>query len=302
MPKISVIIPVYKAEGYIKDCLDSVFGQGIEEIEVICINDGSPDNSGVLLEEYAQKEKRLKVIHQPNKGPSAARNAGIDVATGEWIFFLDSDDLLAPNALQTLYDTAVKTGVFVVASRKKILTSELKEAQMSAESNVQLFKNGLKDFVLDTKIFSAVWGKLFKKEVWDNIRFKEGIVFEDWPVMTILFGRYKPYATLQTPCVIYRDENESITRSAFSVHKVESYLCGIRLVYEAFKESAELPFARQRMAVAAKMATNKVYHAKDKEVDACLIKGMNALKEEGILLSKDLPFKTKWRLWRIQHR
>lgn len=106
--KISVIIPVYNAEKYLRECLDSVIEQTLQEIEIICVDDGSTDNSLAILKEYTQKDERLKIIEQANRGAGAARNLGMAVALGEYLAFLDADDLYYPQALAQAYAVAVK--------------------------------------------------------------------------------------------------------------------------------------------------------------------------------------------------
>lgn len=106
MPKVSVIIPVYNVEPYLRECLDSVVNQTLKDIEIICVNDGSTDGSLAILEEYAEKDKRIKVFSQKNKGQSAARNVGLEVADGEYIYFMDSDDLIELDCLELLYMTS----------------------------------------------------------------------------------------------------------------------------------------------------------------------------------------------------
>ena len=120
MAKISVIIPVYNTEMFLSECLDSVLHQTFKDFEIICVNDGSSDNSASILKGYAQKDARIKVITQANQGLSAARNAGLDVVQGEWICFLDSDDMLPISAIEILYNTAQQTGCKIVASRARL--------------------------------------------------------------------------------------------------------------------------------------------------------------------------------------
>ena len=117
MATISIIIPVYNTAQYLAECLDSVLAQGFKDIEIICVNDGSTDNSAAILKKYQKKDKRIKVITQKNKGLSGARNAGLKAATGKWVCFLDSDDILPPDALAVLYGGVQKTGCKIVASR-----------------------------------------------------------------------------------------------------------------------------------------------------------------------------------------
>ena len=99
---VSIIIPIYNVEKYLQECIESVLQQSLQDIEIICVNDGSTDNSGVILEKFAETDKRILVINQENKGVSAARNTGLRCAKGKYIYFLDSDDYLAPDALELL--------------------------------------------------------------------------------------------------------------------------------------------------------------------------------------------------------
>ena len=108
MPKVSVIILVYNVEAYLKQCLDSVINQTLKDIEIILVDKESPDNCPKICDDYAKKDKRIKVIHQKNKGLSGARNTGMEFATGEYIAFIDSDDWIEKTMLQTLFSTAEK--------------------------------------------------------------------------------------------------------------------------------------------------------------------------------------------------
>ena len=114
-PKISVIVPAYKTAQYIPACLDSILSQTMQDIEIICINDGSPDNALEIFNEYAKRDNRIRVIDQKNQGICAARNNAIAAARGEYIFPLDSDNMIAPNCLEVLYKTIIRTNVAVVS-------------------------------------------------------------------------------------------------------------------------------------------------------------------------------------------
>ena len=111
---ISVIIPIYNTEQYLKECLDSVCSQSYKDIEIICINDGSTDNSEEITRSYAQQDKRIKLISQKNQGLSITRNNGVSQAQGEYLFFLDSDDTIEQNAIETLYNRAERTQADIV--------------------------------------------------------------------------------------------------------------------------------------------------------------------------------------------
>lgn len=124
MPKVSVIIPVYNVEQYLRICLDSVVDQTLEDIEIICVDDGSTDNCGTILDEYAQKDDRIKVIHQKNKGLSGARNTGIRAVTGDYLTYIDSDDFVEKDYLSTMYNFAKKYNADITVAQMKFFNDE----------------------------------------------------------------------------------------------------------------------------------------------------------------------------------
>ena len=121
--KVSVIIPVYNVEQYLNQCLDSVINQTLKDIEIICVDDGSTDNSFKMLEEYAQKDNRIKVIHQKNKGAAAARNEGLYIAQGKYLSFLDSDDFFEIDMLEQMYNCAEKYNTDIVVCKSKVISN-----------------------------------------------------------------------------------------------------------------------------------------------------------------------------------
>ena len=113
MPQISVIIPVYKVEQFLGDCIKSILSQTFSNYEIILVDDGSPDNSGKLCDEFAAGDSRIKVVHKENGGVSSARNKGIEIAEGEWICFVDSDDWVEPDYLEVMFKTAIENNADV---------------------------------------------------------------------------------------------------------------------------------------------------------------------------------------------
>ena len=293
MPKVSVIVPVYNVEKYLAACLDSIIAQTITDIEIICVNDGSKDNSATILDEYTQKDKRIKIITQKNKGLSGARNSGIKAATGEYTCFVDSDDRIPSYALKTLLQIAEATRSPVVMSEKV----EHKPVLMSGAVHWQLHTDVMADFVQNRHIFSSAWNKLYRTDLVKNHPFIEGIYFEDWPFLTTLMGQIQQFATTDIPCYIYRNDNDSITRSSFNTRKVDSYITGIHFVYESFQNKLDLIWAQKRMAVAAKMLINKVYHTRDKNLYRYTVDQLESLFKKKILFKRLIPFKSLFRYW-----
>ena len=181
-PLLSVIVPVYKVEKYLNRCLDSIIKQTYKNLEINLVDDGSPDNSGLICDEYALKDKRVKVIHQKNKGISGARNTGIKFATGDYITFVDSDDWIKLEMYSFLMDKLVefdldiiKTAILetdAIAIKHKINFKNV-EVNKVLEGDV-LFLQYFKNFCC-----KPVWNGIYKKHIVKDIKFPEGYTFED---------------------------------------------------------------------------------------------------------------------------
>jgi len=185
MPKVSVIIPVYNVEKYLRQCLDSVVNQTLKDIEIICVNDGSTDNSLTILNEYAAKDKRFIVISQENQGVSVARNNGLDKAVAEYVQFVDADDFIENDCIEKAYKKIVSTKTDIICFGSQ----DLKNNKVKVNDNIN-FLNYLvianNSYVTSeedkTKLIHAVWDKLYKKSFLDfnNIRFSPNLkVTED---------------------------------------------------------------------------------------------------------------------------
>lgn len=187
MEKVSVIIPVYNVEDYLEECLESIVNQSLKEIEIICINDGSTDNSLEILNRYASNYDNVKVFSQENKGPGASRNKGIDLAEGEYIYFMDSDDILELNALEELYQISKEKETDFIMFKLISFDDETKEKSTQKYYDMKKLKNMVGENVFSYKdlgeyvFYLAVSppGKFFKASFLDNLRFPENILFED---------------------------------------------------------------------------------------------------------------------------
>ena len=175
-PLVSVIVPVYNAEKYLARCLDSLLGQTYGNLEIICVNDGSPDNSLAILHEYAAKDARIKVIDQPNRGVSAARNAGLACASGDFISFVDSDDALVPHCYETCMKHAADDVDVVAFSFAKVFGENKKEAQKLPFEGKMRFEEGM----LSRQFWNAAF-KLFRASALKKygMTFREGFIYED---------------------------------------------------------------------------------------------------------------------------
>lgn len=181
MMKVSVIVPVYNVKKYLSRCLDCILGQTLKDIEVICVDDGSRDGSGAILDEYEKRDSRIRAIHQANAGAGAARNAGLAAARGEYLFFFDPDDTASRRMLKAMYLRAQKTGADVVVAGKAVMDGRTGRmiAKYGFVRSMWLLKQPFSGREAAARIFnfakSVPWDKLFRREFIQDrgIRFQE---------------------------------------------------------------------------------------------------------------------------------
>ncbi len=178
-PLISVIIPVYKVEEYLNKCVDSVINQTYKNLEIILVDDGSPDNCPKICDDYAKQDKRIKVIHKKNGGLSDARNAGIDMANGEYLSFIDSDDYVEKNYISFLYNLAKKYNSDLTMGKQYVRYSN-KTINTGSGSLYELNSYDALDKILyGEDLDVSAWAKLYKKELFKKVKFPVGRLFED---------------------------------------------------------------------------------------------------------------------------
>lgn len=307
-PLISIIIPIYNTETYLEKCLNSVLSQTLTDIELICINDGSTDNCPQILDNYASKDNRISIIHQENSGQSIARNKGLDIARGKYIYFVDADDYIHPQTLEILYHVAEQTQCPIVATErinqqsknyKELPTYQIKNIKYS------LHKNPLQHLLHNVWSSSVIWNKLYKRDILKEWRFIEGIYFEDWPFITCLFSTIACYATIPYPLYCYNDENHSTVRSTFTSKKLNDYITGIRFTHQYFQTPDKQKYAKdvrkKRISASIKMMINKVKKEpiNHNELVAELKEKLISLKKQGIWKYHDLPFKIIFRFFKM---
>lgn len=212
---ISVIVPIYNAAQYLKQCIESILSQSFRSFELILINDGSTDNSLKICKEYAFRDDRIKVIDSQNEGVSASRNKGLNVAIGEWIIFADSDDYFLENAFQILYDRAMQTGTDLVLANS-----------IKGEEGEYRMLHKLKNEVLPNAISSiqhlAVWGYLFNAKILqkNNLRFIDGLAYSEDRIFIYQIAQYcKTIAYCDKPIYVYRVNETSVCSSRDGVRK-----------------------------------------------------------------------------------
>lgn len=209
---ISIIVPVYNVSNYLKECLVSIINQSFKNIEIICVNDGSTDDSLEILESFQKMDKRIKIINQINKGLSAARNTGLDIAKGKYIGFVDSDDYIHPDMYKMLYDAIEKYDVDIsVCNYTSIEKGEFVSKSFTEDCLIDSRDDYIREVLLDTKIQNYVWTRLYKRELFDNVRFPVGFLFEDVSVSTQLLNKINKAYYISKPLYYYRIREGSIT-------------------------------------------------------------------------------------------
>lgn len=216
MPEISIIVPIYKTESYLERCINSILNQSFTDFELILVDDGSPDSCPQICDAWAKKDKRICVIHKENGGLSSARNAGIYITRGNYIGFVDSDDWIAPDMYEMLYNSATKHNADYAAiemsitksSHENYIQPEYKERVLNQSSLFELFFR-----VSDQKIHYCVCDKLFRTQVIRNIRFWEGMRFEDIDFNFRVIQNCKSGVYINQIKYFWFYNNDSITRN-----------------------------------------------------------------------------------------
>lgn len=226
--KISVIVPIYKVEAYLSKCIESVLAQTYTNLEIILVDDGSPDSSGEIAEAYAELDSRIRVIHKENGGLSSARNAGIDIAEGEYLAFLDSDDWIAPDTYEQMLAAAEKYDAPLVCAGRFDVEEELGTTQKGLcppEEECISGKELVRRILTWENVDSAAWDKLYRRELFREIRYPMGKVSEDMPTTYRIALDAGRAAMVPVPVYYYRHRAGSITtESRFSekaLHPVE---------------------------------------------------------------------------------
>lgn len=263
-PKISVIIPMYNVEKYLKRCLDSVLNQSFQDWVAICVDDGSPDKSGSIAEEYAKRDKRFVVVHKKNGGLSDARNAGLKKVKSEYVMFLDSDDFIHPQTMEIAYALAQKNDTDIVSWYKdKMYRPQLLVRHKLGLNTERVMPRGIKKhfdldkvkyFVTDdifeyaTELSHAkhkwaikhcyVWRHLIKTDFIRDIEFIKGILFEDFPWWSTVMLRHPSITITNLPFYYYYPNLNSIDMGSKKAKKIISWITGLKNSFVLYKDTA----------------------------------------------------------------
>lgn len=261
MPKISVIIPVYNVAPYLPKCLDSVLAQTMSDIEIICINDGSTDNSGVILQNYASEDKRIKIINQNNQGISAARNAGLKIVQSDYVMFVDSDDYIAADMAEKFYRTMESSKVDVVICSAECVNQLPKNAEADVIEWQSWLQPWFDEYVrpkgvydvpktIKKEFISVVWNKLYKTSIIKNykIEFPLGLIEEDEYWLWAYMIHCNKYAFIDERLYFYIQRSGSIMTIRNGTEKVLDILEIERRIYELVERYADINDYREILA------------------------------------------------------
>ncbi len=214
---VSVIVPVYNVESYLATCVQSIIAQTYSNIEIILVDDGSKDSSGQICDDLCKTDERISVVHQKNMGLSEARNSGLEICKGTWITFVDSDDIVSPDMVERLVQTAYQTeSSIVICDAYHNKEQKIPPKEESSTLVVMSSDRAIEALFYQDAFLPSAWGKCYHKDVFSGIRFPKGKLFEDIAIMGLLFEKAEVISYLKEKLYTYVHRENSITTHAFS--------------------------------------------------------------------------------------
>ncbi|MBQ2835562.1 MAG: glycosyltransferase family 2 protein [Clostridia bacterium] len=283
---ISIIIPVYNVEKYLRNCIDSVLAQTYKNIEIILVDDGSPDTCPDICDEYAKKDSRIKVIHQENGGLSDARNTGIEAANGKYITFIDSDDDVSSEYIKYLYELLRKNNTKMSIATHTVVSNQKKTNWGNGYTEKVLTTEECLDRILCDKGFSiSAWAKLYSKDLFNGVRFSIGKLNEDNGTTYKLILQCDKIAYGNKSIYNYYKRQNSITTSKFNLRKMDlveltDKMCDeIDAKYPNLKDSTDKKRITSRFSVLRQMAVSKL-NEQEKALEKEIVKYIKQRKTQ----------------------
>jgi glycosyltransferase involved in cell wall biosynthesis len=235
-PLISVVIPVYNTQKYLERCVESVLCQSYGNLEVILVDDGSPDNCGKMCDAFAQQDARIRVIHQDNEGQASARNRGLDIAKGEYIGFVDSDDYIDTGMYNSLYTLLVKNDVQIACCGTCVVDEQgkTKSTFNNPTEGIILYDRdqALGEHLHNTRITSSLCDKLYVAEIFNGIRMIEGMIYEDMEVLPRCLAKAQQVVYSSEPLYYNVMTANSTMRGRFSLRQFDMMKAGkLRFIF-----------------------------------------------------------------------
>lgn len=223
MDLISVIVPIYKVEPYLDRCVESIVAQTYENLQIILVDDGSPDRCPAMCDAWAAKDSRIQVIHKENGGLSDARNAGLAAATGEYVAFIDSDDSIAPDFIQRLFDALINSGADIAECATDYVdeAGNVLRRRNAADVSCMGREEALRRLVLEDGVYQTVWNKLYRRDVIAGILFEKGKYNEDEFWTYRIFDRMEKLAVVREPLYYYLQRFGSIIGVGYNIRRLD---------------------------------------------------------------------------------
>lgn len=219
---ITVVVPIYKVEQYLNRCVDSIINQTYKNLDIILVDDGSPDNCGKICDTYANDDKRVRVIHKENGGLSDARNCAIELAKGDYITFIDSDDYVSNNYVEYLYDLIKKHNSDISCCSFLPFYEVINEQQDKESFEILSSEEALEKLYYQKQLTTSAWGKLYKKKFFNEIRFPKGEICEDLDTIYRVFALSNKIVISNQKLYYYLQRPDSIINSKFSLKRMKA--------------------------------------------------------------------------------
>ena len=249
-PEISVIVPVYRVEKYLNTCIDSILRQTFADFELILVDDGSPDGCPALCDAAAEKDPRVRVIHQKNKGLSGARNAGLDAAQGNWIAFVDSDDMVMPSFLEKLHDAAERENAEVAICDTRTIDEKgivLKESDNLLFDEVLSQRDVIEQLPLSA--FQVSWNKLYQKHIFETLRFPQGRQNEDTFTSPLVYQKIQRMVCIRESLYCYRIVQGSIMHRRITLKTLDRVEACYQMFLVMYEQKADTLCLAYRMVL-----------------------------------------------------
>ncbi len=252
-PLISIIVPVYQVEKYLEKCINSILSQTYKNLEIILVDDGSTDNCPAICDRFQDKDSRIKVIHQDNGGLSHARNVGLEISTGDFIGFVDSDDWIEPNMYENLLSALQETGADIAVCNRlddfedsKLTSSHMISIKRKLYSSIEALRKIIKD---EDILHDTVWNKLYKRIILLGISFPDGKIHEDILWTAKIIGKAKLLVCLDYPYYHRLQRPDSLTHNDKLIlkriyDKIEMYKQRLKYIHEYYPMLEKLAIIR----------------------------------------------------------
>lgn len=294
---ITVVVPIYKVEDCLTICIDSILSQTYRNLEIILVDDGSPDNCSKICDEYEKKDKRVKVIHKENGGLSDARNAGMKIATGKYITFIDSDDYVSNDYVEYLYNLLKKYNVKLsICDFKKVWKETDITAKEETKIEVLNSEKAFKNLLFSQGIDISAWAKLYQIDLWENYEFPKGKCYEDSAIIYKLIDRAENVAFGNKQCYYYVARPGSISKQKGFNKNEEDYIENTKQMLGFIREKyPNINSATNRYDLYSNFRILRILiftKPRNRKMEKIVIKNINQHKKK-VFLGKETPKRDK---------